>query len=334
MRVAQTLQAGQQITGTVESGECWQIMTGAALPPGADCVVMVEHVERLATDMIRLGTDRNIQPGMNFVPRGKTAVAGTVLASIGRRIRAQEIALAAAMGVASPAVFTVPRVAVFSTGNELVAIDRSPAATEIRDSNSYALCALVEQAGAHSERLPVVADTREALKAAFRATAESDAIVLSGGVSAGEFDLVEEALSEFGAEILFPGVRIQPGKPAVLARRPRAGGGWQWIFALPGNPISAMVTFQLFARPLIGALSGERAAPRCFAWAILLSGWQGASGLTRILPGRLSAEGVELISWQGSGDLRAFACANCCAVIPETASEVLAGSSVQIWQWS
>jgi molybdopterin molybdotransferase len=334
MRVAQTLQAGQQVAGRVEQGECWQIMTGAELPPGADCVAMVEDVEKLAGGAIRLGNDRRIQPGNNFVPRGSSAAAGTVLVPAGSRVRAQEIALVAAMGVASPSVFTEPRVAVFSTGNELVAIDANPTATEIHDSNSYALSALVEQAGAHAARLPVVADTKDALRAAFCSTEDFGAIVLSGGVSAGEFDLVEETLSEFGAEVLFPGVRMQPGKPAVLARRPRRSGGWQWVFALPGNPVSAMVTFQLFARPLIRALGGEMPVPLVFAYAPLRSDWRGASGLTRFLPGRLSAQGVEVLPWRGSADTFAFSRANCCVVIPETASEVVAGSSVQIWQWS
>jgi molybdopterin molybdotransferase len=338
LQVAETVQAGQQLAGEVASGECWQIMTGAAVPAGADCVVMIEHVNYVqkvssAQNAIQLAKGRKIKSGENIVGRGAEAEADVALVGEGTRLRAQQIALAASSGYARLQVYGKPRVAIVSTGSELVAVEAQPGAVQIRDSNSWALAEMVRSLGGEAHRLSIVGDTLEELQQVFQSSRQFDALVLTGGVSAGLFDLVEEALDGEGAELLFTGVKIQPGKPVVLARRPNGEGKWQWIFALPGNPVSAMVTFQLFARPMILALCGEHAAGPTFAWAPFVGEHRGKSGLRRFLPSKLGSRGVELVRWQGSGDIRAFASANCCVVLDEEQAEVRDGELVRIWSW-
>lgn len=335
LRIAGTTHAGEPIADALEPGKCRRVMTGAAIPAGADAVVMLEHIVE-AGGAIALAEERSLSVGANMVPRGAEAESGAVLVAAGHRLRAQEVALAAASGIARPAVYCRPTAAVFSTGNEVVPLAKHPDLTQIYDSNSYALAALSRAAGAQPERLPVVADDREALRQAFQVASTHDAVITSGGVSAGELDLVEEVLAELGAQTLFTGVRIQPGKPVAVARRghPTWPGRWQWIFALPGNPISAMVTFQLFARPLLQALGGEQPVPPVFARLPLLHDWSGPAGLTRFIGAKVTPDGVELLPSQGSGDLAAFSRADALVVLPETVSLLRAGAPVEIWQWS
>jgi molybdopterin molybdotransferase len=291
--------------GDVEAGEAVQIMTGAAMPAGTDAVVMVEHVE--GHDGL-LHSSRELTAGDNVVPRGSEARAGDEVLAPGARIGAAEIALAAACGCAELAVFARPWVAIVSTGDELVEVDQVPAAQQIRNSNSYALAALVERAGGAAQRLAIAPDTREAIRDRIKAGQEAELMVFSGGVSMGEYDLVEEVLAEFGAEFLFTGVKMQPGRPVVFGRV-----GETYFFGLPGNPISAQVTFHCFVEPLLRVLGGETAAGPKWAQATLAADVAAKAGLTRLLPARRDGVAVKVVGWQGSGDLTANARANCYA---------------------
>jgi molybdopterin molybdotransferase len=199
------------------------------------------------------------------------------------------------------------------------------------------LAALVTAAGAIPVVLPTAADNPEALDAAISQalSPETNAslFLLTGGVSAGKFDLVEDALARAGARILFDGVAIQPGKPLVFGHFPRAGQPPLPFFGLPGNPISSAVTFHLFAAPILAALAGDSAQTPRFTLAGLKGPWHGKPGLTRFLPAHCDFTQnptVRLIPWQGSGDLAAFARANCLAVIPPDATDLGEGSPVQI----
>jgi molybdopterin molybdotransferase len=306
--------AGQVRAGEVWSGEsirnsnsCIQIMTGAPLPEGADAVVMVEHVDREG-DTISIRSGHGQSAGENIVPRGSEAREGDEVVASGTRVGAAEIALAAACGCVSLEVFSRPLVAIVSTGDELVELDRTPGPQQIRNSNSYALAALVELAGARAERLQIAADVREEIRERVESGLKSDLPVFSGGVSMGEYDLVEEVLAEFGAEFFFTGVRMQPGRPLVFGRI-----GEKYFFGLPGNPISAQVTFHCFVEPMLRAMGGESGAGPRWAQATLAEAVEGKAGLTRLLPARMDGVAVRLVSWQGSGDLTANARANCYA---------------------
>lgn len=342
--VAGATRAGQVPAGPLPAGAAWEIMTGAAVPAGSDAVAMLEHVEQLHVDamggQIQLHASRILACGENIVPRGAEARAGDELLQAGTRLDPAQIALAAACGAASVPVFARPRVAILASGDELVPVEAEPAPGQIRNSNGPMLAALIAAAGAESWLLPIVADNNAALDAALARSAEADLLLISGGVSAGKFDLVEGALARIGARFHFTGVRIQPGKPVVFGERPVGAGSAPYsqpFFGLPGNPISTAVTFLLFAAPLLSALGGCREPGPRFALAQLGQNWEGKPGLTRFLPayctfgpaaGRLPE--VTPVRWQGSGDLAAFARCNCFLVVPEDAGSLAAGAIVSV----
>lgn len=336
----------RKLTGSVRAGEVWsgpaviagetvEVMTGAPVPDGADTVVMLEHVTLADNNTLNIESGRTLKPGENVVPRGAEARAGDTLLQPGMRISEAEVALLASIGMADVPVFRQPVAAILATGDELVRVDETPLPYQIRNSNSHALAALVTANGGVPRMLPPAADTRESLRQRIASARDAHVLLLTGGVSAGKYDLVEEVLQEFGTELLFTGVRIQPGKPAVFGRIPAdATQAEQWVFGLPGNPVSTQVTALLFAMPMLRALGGETAPAPVFVGATLSTEITVRPGLTRFLPARLScslhAVTVEPTGWQGSGDLHSNARANCYLVVPPDAETMVAGSTVTV----
>jgi molybdopterin molybdotransferase len=346
---------------SVGPGQTMAIMTGAPLPTGADAVVMVEHTSPTSEPTVKLvgkfggkavEVRRSIGVGENFVPRGAEARAGQLLLDRGRRLDHAGIAIAASVGKSRVEVFRKPRVAVLSTGDEVVEIDATPGSAQIRNSNSYSLAAQVQNAGGEAVRLAIAPDERKKLRALMEEGLGYDLLVLTGGVSMGKYDLVEQVLGELKAEFYFTGAEIQPGRPVVfgscdagaLARadrqvavvtRARAPASHRkYFFGLPGNPVSTMVTFELFARPMIEALAGMTPQQLIFLRARLKSEIRTKTGLKRFLPAVLSGEfenaEVELARWQGSGDIAALARANCYVVIPPDRERIEAGEWVSL----
>ena len=222
-----------------------------------------------------------------------------------------------------------------ATGDELVEIDTKPGPQQIRNSNSYGLAALVAHAGGEAVRLPIAPDRPSELEEIIRAARSCDLMLLSGGVSMGKYDLVEEVLRTLGAEFFFTGVRMQPGKPVVFGRLPATDGlPAQYFFGLPGNPVSTQVTFHCFVEPLLRAMGGAAVHGPRFAQATLAEDATGKPGLMQVLPARLTAERlrpeVRLVSWQGSGDLAANARANCYAVLPPEKERFAAGDVITV----
>ena len=321
LRLIREIRAGSSSDGIrVGKGEAVEIMTGASAPEGADCVVMVEHTSRQA-DIVR--AERSVQSGDNIVPRGAEAHAGQTLLSRGTRLDYAAIAVAASAGCSSVAVFRKPRVAILSTGDEVVDIDASPEPHQIRNSNSYSLASQVLAAGAEPVLLPIAPDNKQPLTQLIKEGLRSDLLLLAGGVSMGKYDLVEQVLTELGAGFFFTGALIQPGKPIVFGS---AQG--KYFFGLPGNPVSTMVTFELFARPMIDALSSASASPLPLAKAQLAADIKIKTGLTRFLPAFLRDGSVDLLRWQGSGDVVSTARANCYLVIPPDRDRIAAGEYV------
>jgi len=335
LRIAGQVRAGEQWTGAaLESGAAIEIMTGAPMPEGADSVVMVEHVERSDGGIRPLG-ERTIRSGENVVRRGSEAKLGQVVLAVGTAIEGAEIALAAACGYSTLAVFRKPAVAIVATGDELVEIDAKPELQQIRNSNSYGLASLIARAGGEAVRLPIAPDRRPKLVEIIRVARRSDLMLLSGGVSMGEYDLVEEVLQTLGAEFFFTGVRMQPGKPVVFGRLPATNDlPAQFFFGLPGNPVSTQVTFHCFVEPLLQAMAGASVRGPRFAQATLAEDATGKPGLMQVLPARLTADRVRpevtLVRWQGSGDLAANARANCYAVLPPEKERFAAGDVITI----
>ena len=323
LRVVGEIRAGGDLPigfTRLEQGQAITIMTGAPVPAGANAVVMVEYTER---EQGRVRVLRSVATGENIVPQGSEGAVGSVLAPSGTVILPAQIALAAAVGKAQLSVHRRPRVAVLPTGDEIVAITDAPKANQIRNSNSFSLAAQVIAAGGQPVQLAIATDNPERLRELIEQGLESDLLLMSGGVSAGDYDLVEDVLADFSAEFLFTGVEIQPGKPLVFGRARAlrsAPERWIYFFGLPGNPISTMVTFELFGRSMIRALAGAWAEPLHGTRARLARSVNVKLGLTRFLPARLggtwnNAE-VETVKWQGSGDVAAFGRADCLLVIP------------------
>jgi molybdopterin molybdotransferase len=335
LRIIGQIRAGERWSGPpLERGCAIEIMTGAPLPEGADAVVMVEHVE-LQDEALRLTEGRGVSAGENIVRRGSEATAGEAVLAEGTVIEGAEIALAAACGRSGLFVFSKPRVAIVATGDELVELDETPSEQQIRNSNSYGLAALVAKAGGDPVRLPIARDRRGDLEKIILQARSCDLLLLSGGVSMGKYDLVEEVLHAMGAEFFFTGVKMQPGRPVVFGRLPASGDfPARFFFGLPGNPVSTQVTFHCFVEPLLRVMGGAATSPPRFAQATLAEDVPGKPGLTRVLPSRLTDDRarpeVRIVAWQGSGDLASNARANCYAVLPSDKERFAAGDVITI----
>jgi len=326
LRCVGEVPAGKHFEGKVGPGQCVSIMTGAPLPEGTDAVVMVEHTRSLGED---IEIQRSVQRCENVVLQGSEAAAGACVLARGRRLRAAEMGLLAAVGKVTVAVYQQPKVAILPTGDELVAVEQRPQWFQIRNSNAVTLAAQVSAAGGVPVPLGIAPDREDALRDKVERGLDSDLLLLSGGVSMGKFDLVEEVLAELGAEFFFQGAAIRPGKPLVFGRvRER------FFFGLPGNPVSTFVTFELFVRPAIARLGGMGFEPPVFFRARLAKAFCQRSGLTMFLPARVCDQNgdpvVEAVNWQGSGDLVGTAAANCFLVIHPGQTELAAGDWVDV----
>lgn len=323
-------------------GETFSIMTGAPVPPGADAVVMVEYTSQQG-DLVEI--TRSVAPGENIVPQGAEAKKSSLLLARGSRLNEAAIALAASVGKSRLEVFIRPRVAILSTGDEIVELDTEIGPTQIRNSNTYSLAVQVQEAGGDPVLLPISPDEPRRLRQLIEQGLQSDLLIVTGGVSMGRYDLVEPVLEELQAEFFFTGVKIQPGRPVVFGRVPcgvgtRAGEAasaspsHRYFFGLPGNPVSTMVTFELFVRPMVEALAGASPRPLVFLHARLKSEIHVKPGLKRFLPAILSGEyensQAELLPWQGSGDIGARSRANCYIVIPPDSEHIPAGEWVAV----
>jgi len=315
LRLIGESRAGVPFEGTVGAGQCVRILTGAPVPRGANAVVMQEYA-RAEGDSVAF--DQPARPGQNFVFAGEHARVGEIVVMRGSRLGYAELAVLAEVGRASVPVARRPRVAIVSTGDELVSVDQAPGPFQIRNSNNVSLAAQVALAGGEPAPAGNAHDTPGELLERISQGLESDILVLSGGVSVGEYDLVEQVLRELGAEFYFDAVAVRPGKPAVF--------GWcrgKPVFGLPGNPVSTMVTFELFAAPAIELLSGSAPQPLPLFKAKLLHPIAEKQELTHFLPARViwplgepcGDPMVETLPWEGSGDIGAVVRGNCFLVV-------------------
>jgi len=316
----------EDIPKLIQSGEATAIMTGAPAPPGADAVVMVEYTNR---NLTRVEITRGVASGENVVPAGSEARQGDLLLPSGTFLDEAGIAVAASLGKTQIPVYSKSQVAIVSTGDEVVPVDAQPGPTQIRNSNSYSLAAQVQGAGAIPVLLPIAPDEPKRLREISEQGLQADLLLLAGGVSMGKYDLVEQVLHDLHAEFFFTGAQIQPGRPIVFGRTRD-----KYFFGLPGNPVSTMVTFELFVRPIIDALSGRSPHRLVFLRARLKSEVKTKTGLKRFLPAILSGEfeqaEVELAGWHGSGDVASTARANCYLVIPPDRERIPAGEWVPV----
>lgn len=309
LEVIGEVRAGENFNGEVGAWQAVEIMTGAPVPPGADAIVMIEHVRREGQRAIFA---QPAEPGQFINPQASEAHAGEVILHAGRRLDFAAIAMLAAAGQQCVSVYAAPRVAILATGDEIVPVSAKPVDHQIRNSNAYSLAAQVRRAGGVPEILPVARDEHTHTQELIERGLGADLLLISGGVSAGKYDIVEHVLAGLGAEFFFDRVLIQPGQPLVFGQ---ALG--KFFFGLPGNPLSTMVTFEIFARAALELLAGQDEVWLPMPQARLSRDFQHRVGLTRFLPARLTADAAEVtpLAWRGSSDVPALTRANAFLVV-------------------
>jgi molybdopterin molybdotransferase len=319
--------AGFSFDGVVESGQAVRIMTGAPVPAGADAVQKIEVINVPGDGWIEV--QETVKPGQFITPRGIEARAGDVMVKAGERITPAVAAVLASFGYAQVSVSRRPRLALLSTGTELVEVEQKPGPSQIRNSNTYSLAGYAESAGAEVICCGIVRDDFDATRDAIAdGLAKADVVMLSGGVSMGDYDLVKPALLELGAEIFVEKVAMHPGKPTVFAKV-----GEKVVFGLPGNPVSVAVSFHLFARPALLKMQGTSEIHLSRVQAYATHQVKGAPPRRSHQPGRMTirqgrAE-VEPLKWSGSSDLVAFINADCLIVVPEDRASYDEGELVE-----
>jgi molybdopterin molybdotransferase len=316
------VRAGAAFVGTVGPGQAVEIMTGAPVPAGADQIVMVEHAVREGT---RATTQRAPKPGEFVNPRASEIRSGEAFVAAGTRIGIAEVAGLATVGRVRLKVFEPPRVAILSTGDEVVPVNAAPQGNQVRNSNAWALAAQVRRAGGIPVMLPVAPDEPEATRRLMAEGLACDLLLLSGGVSAGKYDYVEPALATLGAEFFFDRVLIQPGQPLVFGR---AQG--RFFFGLPGNPASTMVCFEVFGRAAVELLGGQKESTLPLTWARLAHDVSHKPGMTRFLGARLADGVVTQVPGQGSSDVAALVRTNCFLVADAGREGWAAGEMIRV----
>lgn len=295
-----------------------RVMTGAPVPDGTNAVVPVEDVQFGEGDEGPWAefVTATARPGKHVLRQGEIVGAGQVVLPAGETLRATHVGLLAELGYVQPLVQHAPKVAVLSTGDELVDPSQTPGPGQIRNSNGSLLKALVESAGAETIDLGIARDTEDDLREKIARGLEADVLMLSGGVSAGVLDLVPQTLASLGAQEVFHKLKLKPGKPLWFGTRERT-----LVFGFPGNPVSTLIGFVLFGAPALRALRGDSSpAPRLFEATLTKPHVQRGDRPT-YWPGRLIATDgeksrVEPLPWKGSADQTAYALADCLIVFP------------------
>ena len=334
-RIIEEIAAGAVPRCDVAPGTTARIMTGAPLPDGADAVVPVEQSELLDPQTVRL---QQVDPakGQNVLPRGVSMRAGDVVIRRGAVVRPIEVAILAETGHDTVPVIPRPRLAILPTGNELVAVGAKPGPGEIRNSNGPMLAAAARRAGADAIELDVARDTHEHLTQQIKSGLDADVLVLSGGVSAGKFDLVPQVLKEQGVEEIFHKIALRPGKPLWFGvkRHTSKVHSTALVFGLPGNPVSSLVCFELLVRPTLAALAGQGFAQLSTVAATISHAYEHAGGRAACLPAHVepgpNGSRVAILRWQGSADLATLAKANGLVRLPSEACRLAEGDLVDV----
>ncbi|MBM3404549.1 MAG: molybdopterin molybdotransferase MoeA [Bacteroidetes bacterium] len=323
LKVIETIPAGKEPGKKIGAGQCARIMTGAMVPEGADCVVMIEDTEEQPGGNIRCTTDKVSQ---NIRNRAEDLIKGTLVLKKGSLIRPQEIALLATVGAVNPLVFRQPVIGIASTGDELVEPDKTPGISQIRDSNGMQLLAQMEQMGIRAKFLGILPDVREKIRKAIEISLHgSDILILSGGVSMGDFDHIPEVMKDLGMQILFKSLAIQPGRPTVLARK-----GNQFVWGLPGNPVSAFVLFELLVKTHLFAWMEYSFEPLIIRLPLGRSYSRKKSSRLSWLPVKIHDHQAWPVEYHGSAHIHAYTSADALLPVPIGVTEIVEGTMVEV----
>ncbi len=326
LTIIETIPAGLVPKKVIGPNQCAKIMTGAVVPEGADCVIMVEYTKSVGENRIRFTGSSTEE---NICLKGEDIKKGDVVLRAGCRISAQHIAVLASHGCVKPLVSLRPRVGIIATGDELVEPSQKPTACQIRNSNAFQLAAQVVSAAAIATNYGIAVDTKEAIEAKLKkAIAENDVVILSGGVSVGDYDLVRGILEENNIKLLFEKVAVKPGKPMVFGVSDEV-----FCFGLPGNPVSTFVMFELLVKPFLFKMMGHDfkavVAYRQLEKAITRKKTERDSWLPVVFT---NDNKVASIEYHGSAHLNALCEADGLLCIPAGAAEVREGATVAVRQ--
>lgn len=321
-QVVETIPAGVVPAKEIKSGQCAKIMTGAMVPGGADRVIKKELTVEENGFMRITGEEKN----RNICLEGEDVKVGDVVLNQGVRIRPSEVGVIASMGLSKVKVYRRPEVGIIATGSELVQPGRSVEKGKIYDSNSFSLAAQVEQMGVILARRGFVEDSRETIRSTVKELLETcDMVLVSGGVSAGEFDYVPGILQELGVRLHFEKVAIKPGKPTVFGTRKE-----KIIFGVPGNPVSTFVIFDIFIKPLLFRMMGHEYHPETFPGILKENFRRRRTERTAFIPVHYQDGFVEMLQYHGSAHIHALSRANGLICIIKGSKEIKAGSAVNV----
>lgn len=325
LKIVETIAAGQEPQKAVGDGECSKIMTGAIIPEGADCVLMVEHTEVLANGNIRFTKDSTKS---NICYLGEDVKTNDLVLEKGILIQPQHIAIMASVGATNIKVYRKPKVAILSTGDELTEPENRPEGSMIRNSNGHQLIAQVLNINAEPIYLGIVKDTKEATEEAIsRAFNEADIVLLTGGVSMGEFDFVPEIMRKLDVNILFQSIAVQPGKPTVFGTK----GTDKFIFGLPGNPVSSFMQFELLVKPLIHSLQDRSFSPLAIKMPMGSKYSRKKSVRKSFIPVNITKEGTVVpVDYHGSAHIHALDKADALISIPIGETQLEEGQIVHV----
>lgn len=319
LEMLEVIAAGDVPIHKIASGTCAKIMTGAMIPEGADTVIMVEQTRRTDEGKV-VFTGKKTRP--NIAKKGEDVRTGDLVWRKGMPILPQHIAILSAVGHTTPLVAQQPRVAVLSTGDELVEPALFPEEGKIRNSNGFQLAAQVSNAHCIPNYMGIIPDDETATDQAIsKALAENDVVILSGGVSAGDFDFVPKIMRKNGVDILFQKVAVKPGRPTVFGRTKDT-----YIFGLPGNPVSSFINFEVFVKPLLMAMMGAEYTPVEQKLPMGVEFMRKKADRLEFLPVTLDAEGnVTPVSYHGSAHIHAIGLADGLMRIPKGVHEIKKG---------
>jgi molybdopterin molybdotransferase len=300
LEIIETIPAGKWPEKTVNEGQCSQIMTGAAVPEGADCVIMVEDTRILPSGKLKFIASSTKE---NIAFKAEDIKKGDVVLKAARQITPQDIAVMATVGSTSVTVSKMPEIALIISGDEIVEPDQIPGISQIRNCNAYQLIAQAERAGVSARYYGIARDdVEETYSMISRAIAENDLILITGGVSMGEFDFVPAVLERAGVRLLFTRVAVQPGKPTTFGIHPTA-----LVFGLPGNPVSSFVQFELLIRPLIYRMMGYNWEPLTISVPVKEKYSRKSSDRMGLIPVKITNDGfAEVIEYHGSAHISAL----------------------------
>jgi len=326
LEIIETIPAGRWPANMVGRNQCSRIMTGAPVPDGADCIIMVEDTQLLSPQNVRF-TGSFIKE--NIATKGEDVVEGATVLKAGRKIRAQEIAVMASVGHTSVTVSKMPVVAVISSGSELVEPNIVPGISQIRNSNAVQLMAQIELAGASGRYYGIASDDEDqTLAIVGKAISECDMVVLTGGVSMGDFDFIPSVLEKAGVDILFSQIAVQPGKPTTFGLHPGAV-----IFGLPGNPVSSFIQFELLIRPLISRMMSHEWQPLSVNLPMNEKFTRRIAERMALIPVIITHEGfVSLVEYHGSAHISAIPDADGIIAIPVGKKSLEKGEIVNVRQ--